>query len=779
VKQESTPRELVVAPCPTCSRSPRLIKTIIQRLSILRACPLATIGVGVSALFVYHKGTMDSGNQRLAMPHDAHKRARTNPPPAATGVKLSSAALTSILKTSHLLLKSVGPEGSHERFGIMAETLADSTASAHGSREKSEKSAELPSDTAVGSLAVGAVGDVASATAHRSEAGGVPPTPQAVMEVKGILESQVTNVLHWTKTRCSSIRDAGVVLTEKNLCFVICLAALARGTAAIEEVGPLDNHAPWITQTRNFTHADNPTLSLEWLMALLEVARGRMDTNPPPTLGQTSALGSPAPRSGYPVTSKRGSGVLTDRQVGDDGGVVNVPKQNADEERNPSLMVRAETALVVAVRKRDGRLELCTRTSVGQPWSPDLPLNTDFYPMLHLVVDVAVPDKVKDYRIYEVVPPQTPFGAVVACDALEAAQLVWHSMTWKEHAREEPAADSGNLAPVKPHFCIVGALPATEDASTGSAVNLEEDITVMGPVSDLRTVHVLDAKPQNGDGVETVRKATETATKGVRVLVEARRFERPMLFNFPMDARAPLSAVQHMCQLCLPEDKMVGIEIRAKSKGAPWEPCDGRRVASIFSPAPGGDHQQGPPSGGLVQDVEVRVLVARVWPPTTSWGTLNADPTATDGGSGDGTEATTQEPLHVDLFDLRRYMSTRRQAPTDTNGTKPSVATNGTGFPRFMKTLVTPDMSRVVRTVEEMMTRNVRVDENALLVSGNPGIGKSTILSLILERHVLLKRAGSSSLFLRTAQALWSGNEIPVLSCTRRSSPFRTRASTH
>jgi hypothetical protein len=310
-----------------------------------------------------------------------------------------------------------------------------------------------------------------AATSHRTESDSSTPLPQAVIRTKGVLEGQMKRVKHWATTRCSS--EAQALLTEPLLCKVVCGAAVLRGTAAIESLDPDDariNHAVLKSVADEIPEAG---LSLDRLRKLLEVARGRVDTPPPEVVAPESPRGRIS------------------------GGVVNVPEQNGDEGRDPSLKIKAEAALVVAVRKDDGRLELCTRTSVGQSWNPELPPETDFHPVRHLIVNAATPDKVQDYRIYEVVPPQTPFGAVVACDAVEASQLVWDSMTWQEHARE-PAADSVNPAAVKPYFCVVGAELATASASPGSGAKLD-DITVMGPVSDLRTVHVLAAKPQNDD----------------------------------------------------------------------------------------------------------------------------------------------------------------------------------------------------------------------------------------------------------------------------------------
>jgi predicted ATP-dependent serine protease len=52
-------------------------------------------------------------------------------------------------------------------------------------------------------------------------------------------------------------------------------------------------------------------------------------------------------------------------------------------------------------------------------------------------------------------------------------------------------------------------------------------------------------------------------------------------------------------------------------------------------------------------------------------------------------------------------------------------------------------MCCVVRRVDAMLAKTgSRIKDNALIVSGNPGIGKTTLLSLILERIIFLEQYG-------------------------------------
>jgi hypothetical protein len=137
-------------------------------------------------------------------------------------------------------------------------------------------------------------------TLHRTESGTPTPLSQASVNTAGILDGQMKRVMYWATTRCSSIPDAQVLLTEPLLCHVVCGAAIARGTAAIAAEDLLDPRDAWINAVLEFVNSaaqPKACLSLEWLLVLLEVTRdrtnevdcGRLDT-PPPVQGHSSVV---------------------------------------------------------------------------------------------------------------------------------------------------------------------------------------------------------------------------------------------------------------------------------------------------------------------------------------------------------------------------------------------------------------------------------------------------------------------------------------------------------
>jgi hypothetical protein len=137
--------------------------------------------------------------------------------------------------------------------------------------------------------------------AARSENGddAIAARPLDQTRASTLLATQLRDVLHWTANhRLSMPTDAAEDLTRaEKLCSVICTAALFREKAEIDgEPRSLTSDIRWISRTCAATHRDHTTLQLDqwrvWLLALLEVARGRMDT-PPPAQGHSSAPGPP------------------------------------------------------------------------------------------------------------------------------------------------------------------------------------------------------------------------------------------------------------------------------------------------------------------------------------------------------------------------------------------------------------------------------------------------------------------------------------------------------
>jgi hypothetical protein len=567
-------------------------------------------------------------------------------------------------------------------------------------------------------------------TPHRTEPGPSTPLPQAETDIIAVLEGQMKRVMQWAPARFASIPEAQPLLTERLPCQVVCVGAAARGTAAIDSLDPdAVLLMPWVIEMLAFVKKVMPeaeaALSPERLTELLEVARGRMDTQPPAP-GHSSVVSQAA------TDSRRVS-----------HGPINAPATTANAPV-ATLRDRAKDALVLAIAQWENgtrSYKLLTRDSVGADWSSDDGIEDAFEFHRHLVVDTPPFVAVKDYRIYRVVPPQTPFGAVVACSEEDAKQQVLKSMSWPD-----PEEHPSGVALPSPYLVVTEAAnpaeattasPSTATTAATSDANAAPPSTAAGPSL---TVFVLDAeshakstdmgKATKDAMLAFVAAAAKAETKQVVLLADLDPFLPPVAVQVEVDARASLDAVRRARDLMWPHLKTVGIETR--TKGSPtWKPSGGRRVASLFN--------------GDVQEADVRLLVAHVWPPHMGWN----DPSGNENVTSDGTdESHADNPTSTVYFDGTAHAiltSAARSQAACLDTSKDAGAAQGTTlpnvallpFPAFAKTLITPDMSCVMRKVDNMMAKvGVSIEENALLVSGNPGIGKSTILSVILERLV-------------------------------------------